>query len=290
MKSNKSWLAVLAAVAALSSAQTLRAITFGELDNGRHPNVGALMFIDYQNPVNPEVAMCFSGVLIAPRVFLTGGHCTDSLEWILEMGYCDLHNYYVTFADDPYDQTHWLPIAAIYTHPGYKPAVHDVAEGVWADAYGYGSINIEDVGLIVLEEATDIAPAALPTVGFLDELKGARELNPETRILSVGYGSHETFPPPTVVTEPHNRELVFSDYRGINKRWLLLSMNVRLDNGGGGYGDSGGPKFWVDPLDGSERLVAITSRGDPLCVTVDIAYRIDTPTALDFIQAVIDGL
>ena len=43
MKTNKSWLAVLAAVAALASAQTARAITFGEPDNGRHPNVGAVM-------------------------------------------------------------------------------------------------------------------------------------------------------------------------------------------------------------------------------------------------------
>ena len=63
-----------------------------------------------------------------------------------------------------------------------------------------------------------------------------------------------------------------------------LSMNQVLGNGGGGYGDSGGPRFWVDPADGSEHLVSITSRGDPNLVELDVAYRIDTPTALDFIE------
>jgi hypothetical protein len=278
MKSNKSWLVVLAAVAVLASAQTVRAITDGEADNGRHPNVGALMFIYYQDPVNPEVIMDFSGVLVSPRVFLTAGHCTEYVEWTLGMGYTDLGNWYVTFSDDPYDQTHWLPITDVQTHPGYKPA-----DG------GCGG-NFEDVGVVVLEEATDITPEVLPTVGFLDGLKKAKQLEPETKILSVGYGSRATFAPPGPLYDPHNRELVFGEYRGLNNRWLHLSKNPALGNGGGGYGDSGGPKFWVNPADGSEHLVAITSRGDPKLVALDVAYRIDTPAALGFIQGVINGL
>jgi hypothetical protein len=283
MRMNTSWLTVLAAVAVLTSAQIVRAITFGELDNGRHPNVGAVMVkAPYAEPFQ-----YMSGTLVAPNLFLAAGHGTSEIEFGIASGWFSLDYAFVTFADDPYDESSWLPIKDVRTHPGYKPAKYDVDEDVWADAHGFGSINIEDVGVVILdEEVTDIEPAALPTVGFLDELKRARELKPETKILSVGYGTHETFPPPTVVEEPHSRELVFSDYRGINKRWLLLSMNVRLGNGGGGYGDSGGPKFWVDPLDGSEHLVAITSRGDPLCVAMDVSYRIDTSTALDFIEAV----
>ena len=73
------------------------------------------------------------------------------------------------------------------------------------------------MGLIVLEEAPDIGPAALPPVGFLDELKRAGQLKPDTKILSVGYGSQATFRPSTPVYEPHNRELVFSEYRGFNE-------------------------------------------------------------------------
>lgn len=277
MKMRESWLAVLAAAAVLASAQTVRAITDGEADNGRHPNVGAVMFIDYQDPVNPEVIMDFSGVLVSPRVFVTAGHCTDFIAWTLRMGYTDLGNWYVTFSDDPYDQSHWVPIGDVQTHPGYKPA------------NGGGGGNFEDVGVVVLEEATNITPEALPAVGFLDELKKARQLEPETKILSVGYGSRATFAPPGPVYDAHNREIVFDEYRGLNDRWLHLSKNPAIGNGGGGYGDSGGPKFWVNPADGSEHLVAITSRGDPKLVALDVAYRIDTPTALGFIQGFIDG-
>jgi hypothetical protein len=289
MRINKSWLVVLAAVAVLASAQTVRAITNGEADNGRHPNVGAVMLFDYQNPVNPEVIMDFSGVLVSPRVFLTAGHCTAFIEWTLDMAYTDLGNWYVTFNDDPYDQTHWLPIADVRTHPGYKSFTgasgNNPGTKMFLDAGG----NTEDVGVIILEEATDILPVALPTVGLLDELKKAKRLEPETKILGVGYGAHATFAPPGPVYDPHNRELVFGEYRGLNERWLHLSKNPALGNGGGGYGDSGGPRYWVDPVLG-EQFVAIGSWGDPKLVALDVAYRIDTPTALGFIYGVIDDL
>ena len=64
-------------------------------------------------------------------------------------------------------------------------------------------------------------------------------------------------------------------------------MNQVLGNGGGGYGDSGGPRFWVNPPGSSESeyLVSITERGDPNLVTLDVTYRIDTPVAQDFIEA-----
>ena len=79
--------------------------------------------------------------------------------------------------------------------------------------------------LVLKKHAHGIQPAALPAVGFLDELKERGQLNPETKILAVGYGSPCDFPPSTPVDEPHNRELVFSEYRGFNHRWLTLSMN-----------------------------------------------------------------
>jgi len=143
------------------------------------------------------------------------------------------------------------------------------------------------MGLLVLEEVpSDIEPAALPPVGLLDELKRAGQLSPNTKILSVGYGSRATFRPSVPVYEPHNRELVFGEYRGFNHTCLTFSMNQVLGNGGGGYGDSGGPCFWVNPTDGSEHLVSITENGDPNLVALDVAYRIDTPAAQDFIDTV----
>jgi hypothetical protein len=54
------------------------AITFGQPDGNRHPNVGALL-ADY-DPDSPGPDIICSGTLIAPTVFLTAAHCTAFLE------------------------------------------------------------------------------------------------------------------------------------------------------------------------------------------------------------------
>jgi hypothetical protein len=54
----------------------------------------------------------------------------------------------------------------------------------------------------------------------------------------------------------------------------------------GTLGDSGGPRYWIDPTDGSEHLVAITETSSPKLVSLDVAYRINTPEAQDFIEVV----
>jgi hypothetical protein len=291
MKIKTTWLAVLAVVTAMTAAQPVRAITFGEPDNGQHPNVGAVMLVIPSLPELPNPMQFLSGTLIHSNLFLTAGHGTAYLEWLMTNGVITLDNIYVTFNDDPADKASYLRVAAILTHPGYKPArATDV--DFW-DAHGQGSIPIGDMGLLVLEEVpSGIEPAELPPLGFLDELKLEDQLGPDTKILAVGYGSRAIFRPstPIGVEEPHNREMVYSEYRGFNHTCLTLSMNQALGNGGGGYGDSGGPRFWINPVDGSEHLVSITERGDPNLVAHDVTYRIDTPAALDFIQAVIETL
>jgi secreted trypsin-like serine protease len=68
---------VIAALAALLlMALPVGAITWGELDKGRHPNVGAMVvyYTDY------GFWQRCSGTLIDERVFLTAGHCTDGIE------------------------------------------------------------------------------------------------------------------------------------------------------------------------------------------------------------------
>jgi hypothetical protein len=47
----------------------------------------------------------------------------------------------------------------------------------------------------------------------------------------------------------------------------------------------GGPIFWTDGA-GNEILVAITSKGDPLCVATGFAYRVDNPEILGFILGI----
>ena len=52
------------------------AVTGGEPDGNRHPNVGALLV----GTSGVDMFQVCSGSLIAPGEFLTAGHCTDFLE------------------------------------------------------------------------------------------------------------------------------------------------------------------------------------------------------------------
>ena len=67
---------VLAMAGLVLSVGPAGAITFGQPDGTRHPNVGALL-ADY-DPDSPGPDILCSGTLIAPAVFLTAAHCTPS--------------------------------------------------------------------------------------------------------------------------------------------------------------------------------------------------------------------
>ena len=58
------------------------AITWGEPDNGEHPHVGTLLFV--QNGVG--YYSC-TGTMIAPRVMVTAGHCVEEYGNINEVTY-----------------------------------------------------------------------------------------------------------------------------------------------------------------------------------------------------------
>ena len=62
--------AVIAILLAIATPAT--AINWGKADEGRHPNVGAIM---WQHPEWGWIPFC-SGTLIDERIFLTAGHCT----------------------------------------------------------------------------------------------------------------------------------------------------------------------------------------------------------------------
>jgi secreted trypsin-like serine protease len=69
---------VLTVASLVLSIGPASAITFGQPDGNRHPNVGALL-ADY-DPDSPGRTSFCSGTLIAPTVFLTAAHCTAFLE------------------------------------------------------------------------------------------------------------------------------------------------------------------------------------------------------------------
>jgi hypothetical protein len=65
-----------------------------------------------------------------------------------------------------------------------------------------------------------------------------------------------------------------------NATWLRVSMNPAIGNGGTCYGDSGGPNF----LGASDVIAAITITGDAICRSTNVDYRLDTPSARDFLS------
>ncbi len=67
----------------------------------------------------------------------------------------------------------------------------------------------------------------------------------------------------------------------------MVSQSLADDNGGGGYGDSGGPTFWTDPVTRERVLIGITSWGDLHCLAIGFQYRTDIPDTLDFLGLVV---
>jgi secreted trypsin-like serine protease len=256
-------LILILAVSALPAA----AITRGELDGEGHPNVG-LMIAD----VDGEPAWRCSGTLIAPRLFLTAGHCTYGATGARVWFNTDLtdNEEYPNGGGTSYEG---VPIP----HPGYLEA---------GEAH-------HDVGLVILDEAVDIEPATLTTQDLLDQLKedgilcggygnGDKE---DVYFRMVGYGrSLESWPPAELVSYLI-RQVTESEYVSLTPVWLHLSQKAVSDESGACFGDSGGPAFWVDPEDpdGKEILVAVTSRGDGNCSATAFYSRVDAQEVRDWI-------
>jgi hypothetical protein len=248
------------------------AITFGEVDqNNTYANVGGVVWAppDGSGPIVGQ-----SGNLIHPRVLLTAGHGTIYLEanpWMIP----DL---YVSFAPNALDPTTWHEVEAVITHPNYNP-IHNQ--------------SCNDVGVIILKEPIyDVPLATLPYEGFLDDLEAAHLLRQPgdggVPFIVAGYGTALYWPPPEIIPGDGLRRFADAQCLGFTPGWLHLLENPATGNGGTGFGDSGGPAFWVD-TDGTLVLVALTGHGHSL-LSGTFYWRVDIPETLDFIDWVIDNL
>jgi hypothetical protein len=259
-------LVLILAVGALPAA----AITGGELDGEGHPNVG-LMIAD----IDGEPQWRCSGTLIAPRVFLTAGHCvgdgaTGARVWF-DTDLTDNQEY-------PYGGETSIEGTPI-PHPDYN----------WGDS------DPHDVGVVILDEAVEIELATLPDPDLLAQLKKdriLREGGPEgAYFTSVGYGGTLASWPPPVLAYDKIRRVAESEYVALTQVHLHLSQKAVFEESGTCFGDSGGPSFWVDPEDpeGKEIVVAVTSTGDAQCVATGLNYRVDVPETLDWIFSQFPG-
>ena len=265
-------LVVAAAVAAFlfAIAGAAGAITFGQPDGNRHPNVGALL-ADY-DPDSPGPDLLCSGTLIATDVYLTAGHCTAFLE---DEGITDV---WVTFASE-YDEDAAAPPGIIHGSYVTNPDFGFSGPG--------GASDPHDLAVVLLDTAPGLTPAELPTEGLLDELKASHELK-SAAFTPVGYGTvrEDKTGGPHALFFDGVRRFATQTFKSLQGAWLGLSQQPSTGNGGTCFGDSGGPHFLGGA--GSNLLVATTVTGDSQCRAFDKAYRLDTASAREFLGQFVD--
>lgn len=253
-------IAALVAVAAMLAAPTGQAISMGQLDRNRHPEVGALVAA-YGD--NGEKDVLCSGTLIASDVFLTAAHCTAYLESIGIRA----HQVWVTF-DPVFDEDATLYRGTYHTNP----------------EYGGGENDTHDLAVVILDEPiSGIEPARLPERGLLAEMKASGEIRDQV-FTAVGYGTVrdvKTGGPNAMYWDP-KRRFAEQYFLSLHTAWLTLSENPSTGSGGTCFGDSGGPHFLGGPE--SNELVSITVTGDAMCRATDTTYRLDTLSARRFLS------
>lgn len=270
-------LAVLGLSSALVGGTTLAAsaITGGELDGNRHPNVGLIAFYD------PDGRFRCSASLVSPTVLVTAAHCTQGT-----LGKTLVT--FDTFIDDAAPSN--LPVAA-NPAAGYTSAELAAAGYLSGTAHTHPNYseftdlrNWNDVGVIVLDApVTTITPVTIAPTNYLNQFT-PNVLN-KTLFTSVGYGTEvrqaESGPQkPTPMSYPIVRRFTDEVGQKLTPQVLQVNGNENDPRGGGGtcFGDSGGPSF------NGGYQVTVTSYGyTSNCRYLGGLQRIDIPVVQDWL-------
>jgi len=255
-------LAAAALVALVFSAIAFSQTGDAQPDGNAHPNVGALLV----KRGDGSLTITCSGTLVAPRVFLTAGHCSD---YLLSLGQTDA---YVTF--DPSfgrDADH-----SIFSTPYHGRVIENPD---WHKPYQ------NDTAIIQLDAPVQgITPAHVAPLGLLDGLKDAHALNSQS-YLNVGYGTSEK-----VVVKGSGPDFPFdglrkwtiSGYHALDSEYIHLDQSLARGLAGTGYGDSGGPTFLT--VGGTQYVISVVSTGDDPCYSTSVNERVDTENAHAFLD------
>ncbi len=237
--------ASVAVIAIAGLAGSAGAITNGTPDTA-NPYVGAMTGLD----PGGTPRQC-SGAVIADGVFLTAGHCAVLTGVELHFG-ADI--------SDPGHQV--VPAIDVLQHPQYT---HSLGKSFDVGIVTFATGSVTDMGML--------APAGYVDQFTKDELRA-------TTFETIGYGlvRNDTNGNSAPLMPGTERRIATQTYLNSHNQYLGLSMHNNKGNGGGCFGDSGGPHL----MDGY--IVSVTSNGDGNCVATDNTQRIDQPGIHDWIM------
>ncbi|PZF89087.1 trypsin-like serine protease [Micromonospora deserti] len=282
-------LATAALAAAVAGAAPASAInTYNAQPAPERTEVGALI-VQWDrdgDPGTPDVVDWYcSGAMIDRDVFLTASHCTT--DWAPGA------RFYVSLAQDVEGalaaaKAAGLNPAQVAAAVGVEGTehVHPDYPGNSADSHDISVLTFDAAQAAELDRRWDFTPAALPSAGQLAAL-GSRALDGAPWEV-MGYGTAEAQREPGGHVHPGGGVRMKAElgFDALNKTWVRLAMNESRDYGGACYGDSGGPNFVT--LDGQRLLAGTTITGDAPCYATNVAYRMDSDSARDFLDDFVD--
>jgi secreted trypsin-like serine protease len=256
----KVFLAAFAAMAIVATATgPAQAITDGEKDGERHPYVGIMVAQDAKG--NP-LWRC-SGTLIAPKLFLTAGHCTEAPAAKAEIWFASDVESGIPANGYPFKGE---ASGTTYTHPQFNP----------------NAFFLFDLGVVVLDKAMKMPVyGALPQQDVLD-----RMAKKDVTFTAVGYGLQQSFPDAASFKENNVKvrmvaypKLIQINVPGATGDFSMLLSN-NANTGGTCFGDSGGPNFIGD----SNVIGGVTSYGkNSTCAGTGGVYRVDRADDLNWL-------